>query len=173
MWSSGYSDMSMVSHDRRYPFVTLPCYSTYVPWDQYLCSMLYNICAKYRDMVPKAKADLSGTCWGRPAEAQVHLTNRPRPWVPCLGIYTDLKFVLQHTVFNFQFLCGSGWEPCISGLPHYSTGPLSDLRYCIVGRREHTGRETVYATIPSAIVHCHQNEAAHRTIQSPSMLYMG
>ena len=27
----------------------------------------------------------------------------------------------------------------------YSTGPLSDLR-CIVGQREHTGRETIYLT---------------------------
>ena len=34
-----------------------------------------------------------------------------------------------------------------------STGPLSDLRYiCIVGRREHTGRETVYNSAKSPLV---------------------
>ena len=32
----------------------------------------------------------------------------------------------------------------LSHNPLHSTGPLSDLRYSIVGRREHTGSETVY-----------------------------
>ena len=35
-----------------------------------------------------------------------------------------------------------------------------------------TDRAPGTATVPSAIVNCHQNEAAHQTIKSPSMPYV-
>ena len=88
-------------------YSTLLCNSIYLPWDQYLCLMLYHINAEYRDIVPKTKADLSGN-W-----AEANWSKSRCAWQTGLSLwyhvpvfYTDLKFVLQHTFFIFQFLCG-------------------------------------------------------------------
>ena len=70
------------------------------------CVIQIKICAEYRDMLPRPRLDLSGAPGLRPIGLS------PGSWQTSLNLFYSIHF------FNFQFLCGFGWEPCRTATMH-------------------------------------------------------
>ena len=126
------------------------------------------ICAEYRDMLPRPSLDLSGTPGLRPICAEYRdMLSKPRlvckepgqrpigrsPGVPdkssrCLGSMSrySAQISICFIAYIFHFCYSSvGLADNFAGLPQCST-------------------------VPSAIVHCNQNETGHQTIKLPACL---
>ena len=110
----------------------------------------------------------TGTCYpgqGLSASAQVYLTNPAEAWVACPGI------------LHIGLSPGS-WQTSLSlgSMSRYS----AQILICFIAYiflfffHSPVGLVGNFAglpvcTVPSAIVHCNQNEACHQTIKAPSM----
>ena len=101
-----------------------------------------KICAEYRDMLPRPRlvCQEPGLRWiGRSRG----VPDKSRRGLGNMSRYSARMLICFIAyIFLLLFLCGFGWELC---------------------------RTVSMCTVPSAIVHCNQNEAGHQTIKVPSM----
>ena len=102
-----------------------------------------KICEEYRDMLPRLRLVCQEPRL-RPIGRSPGVPDKSRRGLGSMSRYSAqilICFIVYIFPIFFSCLCGFGWN--FAGLP--------------------------VCTMPSAIVHCNQNEAGHQTIKAPSM----
>ena len=104
------------------------------------------ICAEYRDMLPRPRLvcqDLSGTPGLRPIGLS------PGSWQTSLGLGSMSRYSAQILICFIAYIFLIFFHSSVGLVENFAGLPV--------------------CTVPSAIVHCNQNEAGHQTIKAPSM----
>ena len=101
-----------------------------------------KICAEYRDMLPRPKLVCQEPGL-RPIGRSPGVSDKSSRGLGSMSRYSA-QILICFIAYIFQFFCSSvGLVGNFAGLP--------------------------VNTVPSAVVHCYQNEAGHQTIKAPSM----
>ena len=127
----------------RYHYI----YIWYIYIDRYIYNIQIKICAEYRDMLPRPRL----VC----QEPGLRPIGRS-PGVPdksSRGLGSMSRYSVQILICFIAYICH-----CFVYSSVGLVGNCAGLPSC---------------TVPSAIVHCNQNEAGHQTIKAPSMLCWG
>ena len=132
-----------MEHRVRFEFVIIICNKSNMRKGTLTQSIIQiKICAKYRDMLPRPKLVCQEPGL-RPIGLSPGVPDKSSRGLGCMSRYSA-QILICFITYIFQFVYSS------VGLVGNFAGLLS-------------------RTVPSATVHCNQNEAGHQTIKTPSM----